>query len=888
MRKLQAALVAAAVLGALAPLAANAARAPGAARVQPALADRLAAAPSSEKLVVLVHGTSRDLAVDAVARAGLEQLLVLESIGVPAAAGTVAQVRDLLDEPGITYLEQDAPLALYSDTAVEATRTAEAQQTFVDTDGSPLYTGAGRSIAIVDGGVDGSHPMFRRPDGTSKVVRNMKVACVSGVVWFNHFPPTDPNADRFPPDLCPTGEGSDQFMVDVPTNDSDTISGGGHGTHVASIAAGVPTQYGDRTLTGTAPGADLVAISTGYSLSVLTADVALDWIARNHANPCATAGGTCNPITVVNNSYGPNGGGEFDPESATVEIQRRLVEANVVMVWANGNGDNTDTSAQPGGTGTDNRSNPPAQDPTPGVLGVANYDDGGTGTRDGSLNPSSSRGLATDATTWPDVSAPGTNITAACRPYLTICNSAESDPNFGTISGTSMATPHVVGIVALLQEAEPGITPAEIERTLENTAYRFSAGAPYGPDPRNPDSPSSFDKGHGLVDTVAALTATTTDVVDHGEPPVTAAACTPGQPVVTDAEGDATQVALLTALSAPDEPGLDVRRLDVSWDDAANVVHFTIKVSDLGDANPDTAPNASWNSTFSIDGTGYYVEAIRSASGDLSFGYGDSATVDAGVTGATVRAPEGSTTGVLDPATDTITIDLPSTALEGLGAAPLAAGTVLRDFVIVGRRTATDRAVGQGPAADQSDAAGCPYTLGHGTGDVEAPPPPPPTGDTFYLHLTGECADGASTPGLDRVNSAGDLDGCGSIGTGGLAGDDVQTWPATESVGAVVPAGTTVNGTVYLETDAPALTSCRVTLSGSGGEIGSAITDVDVTLGAVEQVIGSWFPCTFELTTTRDVDADEMLAFAVGFDTTSTVSWYFGYEGDHASSFTIG
>jgi serine protease AprX len=75
---------------------------------------------------------------------------------------------------------------------------------------------------------------------------------------------------------------------------------------------------------------------------------------------------------------------------------------------------------------------------------------------------------------------------------------------YNVISGTSMAAPQITGIVAQLFQDKPSATPAEIENVLKSTAYRFTAGAPYqqtGP------YLSSYDKGTGLVDTVAAANA---------------------------------------------------------------------------------------------------------------------------------------------------------------------------------------------------------------------------------------------------------------------------------------------------------------------------------------------------------------------------------------------
>jgi serine protease AprX len=287
--------------------------------------------------------------------------------------------------------------------------------------------------------------------------------------------------------------------------DTDTISGGGHGTHVNGIVAGRPTTLSDGTqLQGAAPGASLVDISTGAVLLIVGADSALNWVLENHGHPCGAgvAASTCPPIKVTNNSYGPAGGGSFDPNSATVKLQRALAADGVVTVWAAGND---------GGDGSASMTNPPGQDPTGGILSVASYNDQETGTRDGAVSDYSSRGLASDPSTWPDLSAPGENITSSCRVYLPICSTGLAPQNgpgpldigtFNTISGTSMAAPHIAGIVAQLFQADPTATPAEVEAALKGTAYRYTDGAAYT---SAGGYTTSFDKGTGLVDVVAAV-----------------------------------------------------------------------------------------------------------------------------------------------------------------------------------------------------------------------------------------------------------------------------------------------------------------------------------------------------------------------------------------------
>ena len=142
------------------------------------------------------------------------------------------------------------------------------------------------------------------------------------------------------------------------------------------------------------------------------------------------------------------------------------------------------------------------------MISVASYNDLGTGTRDGEVSEFSSRGAANDLSTYPDVSAPGDTITSSCRIYLPICTTG-LDPvdggNYNTISGTSMAAPHVAGIVAQLFQASPGATAAQVEDAIRSTAHKYTFGAPYvsGPD----GTTTSYDKGTGLVDVVAAAHA---------------------------------------------------------------------------------------------------------------------------------------------------------------------------------------------------------------------------------------------------------------------------------------------------------------------------------------------------------------------------------------------
>ncbi|XP_059664590.1 subtilisin-like protease SBT3.8 [Cornus florida] len=95
----------------------------------------------------------------------------------------------------------------------------------------------------------------------------------------------------------------------------------------------------------------------------------------------------------------------------------------------------------------------------------------------------------------PDIAAPGVNILAASSPLDTTM-----DGGFAFYSGTSMATPHVSGIVALLKALHPNWSPAAIKSAIVTTAWKTDpSGEPIFAEgsPRKPSDP--FDYGGGLV-----------------------------------------------------------------------------------------------------------------------------------------------------------------------------------------------------------------------------------------------------------------------------------------------------------------------------------------------------------------------------------------------------
>lgn len=648
----------------------------------------------------MVRGTDYAAAERAVRAAGLAPQPGFPRVDIAAGYGSLEAVRRVTTQPGVVYVEMDRPIVFSTDTSHVATRGAELLD---ETD--PVFDGTGISIAINDSGVDGNHPAFQLADGTSKVARNVKSVCP----LLNATPETAPVVDN-----C---------FVDVPGNDTDTISAGGHGTHVAGTAAGVfDTAADGSTVHGAAPGATLIGISVGQTISVYAGAQGLYWTFQHHEDPCAgnplpTHPTTCPPIGVVNNSWGPLGGGEFDDGSAVAVLQEALVDEGVVVVWAAGND---------GGNGSTNVVNPPAQDPLPGVIGVANYDDLESGTRDGTLNSTSSRGEDGRPETYPDISAPGTNILQACTYALTICRSHGDVryPWYAEISGTSMAAPHIAGIVAQLLQADPDAAPAEIEDALEDTAYEFTFGAEYEPDPRNPDDATSYDKGHGLVDAVAAAEDLLGSDLDgdgavgapsddgstgDGDGP-TPIACT--AETFTDPEGDANWF-VVEGASPQSEPSLDVTSAWFTDDESTSTengrdVTFHIEVAELPDSPGGTQGQGEYfDFNFSFDGGGYYVGIGRNLS------EGEYAVL--GRIGATGRETLASGLPVsFDPATDTLQATLPADAIANAvdGEPVIADGSELEGFEVVSRRDIVVFV----PDADHAPSS-CVYTVGASADD---------------------------------------------------------------------------------------------------------------------------------------------------------------------------
>ncbi|MBI4392802.1 MAG: S8 family serine peptidase [Euryarchaeota archaeon] len=230
-----------------------------------------------------------------------------------------------------------------------------------------------------------------------------------------------------------------------------------HGTHVAATAAGTAagTPY-----VGIAPGANLIGVKvlsgsgSGSESGVIDG---MEWCVDNK---------DAYGIDVMSMSLGANVNG--DGNSPLEQAATNAMNAGVVTVVAAGNsGPGSNTVGVPGS----------ARD----ILTVGAVDDGKT------VAYFSSRGPTRDGRLKPEVSAVGVDVIAA---------SANTGTGYRSLSGTSMATPHVSGLVALVLERAAGSAdPSEIRDILMSTAVDGGAS---GPD-------NSY--GYGVVDSVEAVGA---------------------------------------------------------------------------------------------------------------------------------------------------------------------------------------------------------------------------------------------------------------------------------------------------------------------------------------------------------------------------------------------
>lgn len=323
----------------------------------------------------------------------------------------------------------------------------------VDASGRPV-TGTGVRIGIIDTGVDYTHPDLGGCS-TADFLGGVCAKVAGGYDWVD--------------------------------NDSDPMDEQFHGTHVASIAAG------NGTLKGVAPDAvvfGLRVLDAGGSGSSADVIQAIEWSMDPNGD-----GDLSDHLDVINLSLGASSGTPDSPDALAADAAS---EAGVVVVVAAGNdGPGEGTIGTPG---TSRK-----------AITVGAVDSADT------IAGFSSRGPVTDGEMTlikPDLVAPGVSICAAKLSGF-VANTCVDGEHF-SLSGTSMATPHVAGVAALMKQTQPSLPSDTIKAILKDTAIKLldQDGALL----------ASTIQGAGRVNALAAVQSALT-----GETPPSAAITTSGE-----------------------------------------------------------------------------------------------------------------------------------------------------------------------------------------------------------------------------------------------------------------------------------------------------------------------------------------------------------------------
>lgn len=332
---------------------------------------------------------------------------------IPIIAGTIQT--DLLDEllnvEGVVFLTLNGEMRMTLDNAIGIHHA--------DTVWDLGYTGEGISIAIIDTGIDPLHV---------------------GLNDFDDDPTTnDPKVVAFYDAL--DGSGDDGSGETEPYDDQ------GHGSHCAGISAGTgaveegPLSDGATPYRGIAPDAWLVGVKvldSGGSGSFAEVMKGMEWTIDNKIKyNIRAASMSLGGVWLIELTQ--------EQEERITHLANEMVAAGISLMIAAGNSAGYGTIGTPGA----------AKD----VITVGSTED----SKD--LAVYSSKGPTHEGQIKPNVAAIGSAVMSV---------EANSGNGYASYSGTSMATPMVAGMAALLLQANPDLQPLMIRTILESTSeFKF-------------------------------------------------------------------------------------------------------------------------------------------------------------------------------------------------------------------------------------------------------------------------------------------------------------------------------------------------------------------------------------------------------------------------------
>jgi serine protease AprX len=421
----------------------------------------------------------------------------LHSIKGAAFTIPVSALAALEADPEILSVSIDHPMNVMDDLTNDATGTEAAW--------NAGFNGSGIGVAVIDSGINDSHPDLHNSDGTSRVVYHQD---------FTGTPTTNTSGGRY--DLY------------------------GHGTHVAGIIGGNGSLSGGE-YAGVAPGVSLIdlraldANGAGTDSTVIAAiqqAIAL----KNTYN-----------IRVINLSLGRG-----IPVSYTQDPLCQAVEAawnsGIVVVVAAGNYGRLSLNGSNGyGTVT-----APGNDPYVLTVG-ATKSNGSPYPAAETVASYSSKGPTTyDHVVKPDMLAPGNAIVSLAARGATleasypgdVITGSDGNNDYFKLSGTSMATPAVAGAAALLLQEQSTLTPDQVKARLMKTAYKmgFFSTSAYVPHLFMSflNFYDLFSVGSGLLNVQAAIANSDLAPATVGSALSPSAVYNPLNHTITVVEGNAT------------------------------------------------------------------------------------------------------------------------------------------------------------------------------------------------------------------------------------------------------------------------------------------------------------------------------------------------------------
>ena len=242
-------------------------------------------------------------------------------------------------------------------------------------------------------------------------------------------------------------------------NATDDLDHYGHGTHVAGIIAGNGYDSNGSYI-GVAPNSLLVSVKVSDDLGranegdVITG---LDWVYQANQHGMH--------IRVINLSLSSTVAQSYHASALDAEVEK-LWNSGVVVVAAAGNGQGAVDYA-------------PANDPF--VITVGSVDDNyQTSTSASPMASWALYGKTQDGFQKPEVVADGSHVISLLAPLSQL--SSEHPANivgatYFKMGGTSMAAPQVAGLVALMLQAQPSLTPNRVKRALRHSSQPFGSVA---------------------------------------------------------------------------------------------------------------------------------------------------------------------------------------------------------------------------------------------------------------------------------------------------------------------------------------------------------------------------------------------------------------------------